>query len=84
MQDTLSTLEINFDKASFSDGFYHEKHFLILKGEMSVNSFSVIHACQPFLDACDPAKFATGKNADLYGFKTKYLSLIKDMEGNIP
>lgn len=79
-QDTLSTIEVNFDKASFKNGFYHEKHFMILTGEMQANYFLVSEASQPILDNCDPAKLASGKNHDISGFKTKYLSLIKDME----
>lgn len=83
IQDTLSTIEVNFDKASFKNGFYHEKHFLILTGEMQTNFFLVTEASQPLLDNCEPAKLASGKNYDLGGFKTKYLSLIKDMESDI-
>lgn len=80
VQDTLSTIEINLDKVSFDNGFYHEKHFLILTGEMQANYFQVKHATQPYLDQCDPARLAAGKNHDIGGFKTKYLSLIKDMD----
>jgi len=79
VQDNLSSVEINIDKAEYSEGFYHEKHFLILKGDMVGNIFHVHHISHPNLDKCDPERMTAGKNYDLYGYKTKYLSLIKDL-----
>lgn len=54
-----------------------------MAGEMMSNHFQVQHVSHPILDNCDPKKFAIGKNADVFGFRTKYLSLIKDMEGRL-
>lgn len=82
IQDTLSTVEVSLDSASFKEGYYHEKHFLILTGEMMTSHFKVSHVSHPYLDGSNPQKITQSMNTDLFGYKTKYLSIMKDTAGD--
>ena len=79
VQDTLSAVEISLERAKFDEGFYHEKHLLVLQGEMHNSHFEVSHVSHPHLDNCDFNKLGYTKNHDLYGYKSKYLQLIKTL-----
>lgn len=76
VQDTMSNLEILIDKSTqATDGYYHEKHFLILEGEMLANYFKVSRVSQPVMDYIPPANLGISKGLELFGYKEKFLSL---------
>lgn len=76
VQDTMSNLEILIDKSTqAADGYYHEKHYLILEGEMLANYFKVSRVSQPVMDYIPPANLGIAKGLELFGYKEKFLSL---------
>jgi DNA polymerase alpha/epsilon subunit B len=76
VQDTMSNLEIAIDHTTqAADGYYHEKHFLILEGEMLANQFKVTKVSQPVLDYIPHINLGVSKGLELFGYKEKFLSL---------
>ena len=76
VQDTMSNLEIVIDQSTqATEGYYHEKHYLVLEGEMLANHFKVIKVSQPTLDYIPAVNLGVSKGLEMFGYKEKFLSL---------
>jgi len=81
VHDVFSKIPVVLNKSSeISSGFYHSKHFVIMKGRIVNSKFVAEVVSQPVVDDTYRASL-TSHNYDFFGYKSKYMHLLSNLSG---